>query len=159
MRDGKSILGVAGALLPVLYCGGLVYYFVDFSGSMREAQEIGLGPTVLGLGAIGLLLSIPLILKVLRLVAKSTPPRRPDDDGGFDADAVIARYKSRQAEEPTPPHRGRRVAPSRFSARVSGAETGNPPRDGGLAACQPQPPLVSGIGLNCPSSKAPARRG
>jgi hypothetical protein len=109
----KSVFGVARAALPVLYCGGLLYYFLDVSGSVQEAQDIGLGPTVLGLGAVGVLFSIPLILKVVRLVGK---PRSPgggppkdddDDDGGAAADAAIARYLARKSAEAaaTPPAR------------------------------------------------------
>ena len=109
VRSFKSVSGVIGALIPVLYCGGLLYYFLDVAGSVQEAEEIGLGPTVLGLGAVGLLFSIPLILKVLRLFRG---PRAPgsggdaprdnddgDDDGGFDADAAISRYMARRASE------------------------------------------------------------
>lgn len=99
----KSIFGVAGALLPVLYCGGLLYYFRDLSGSVRQATEIGLGPTVLGLGAVGLLFCIPLILKVMRIFARPRPPGSgpsPDDDeDGFDADAAIARYMAQRSSE------------------------------------------------------------
>jgi hypothetical protein len=101
VRDRKSLFGVGSVLLPVLYCAGLLYYFLDFSGSMQEAEAIGLGPTVLGLGVIGLLFSIPMIMKAGRLVGRA---RRPDDDEPdtgrtVDADAAIARYKARQAEE------------------------------------------------------------
>lgn len=107
MQSFKSIRGVIGALIPVLYCGGLLYYFLDVAGSVEEAQEIGLGPTVLGLGAVGLLFSIPLILKILRLLRKprspgsggTAPPDDDDGDGGFDADAAISRYMARRAQE------------------------------------------------------------
>jgi len=51
----KSEFGVIGALVPILYCGSLLYYFLDFSGSVQEAETDGLGPTLLGLGAVGLL--------------------------------------------------------------------------------------------------------
>ncbi len=103
MRDRKSLFGVGSVLLPVLYCAGLLYYFLDFSGSVQEAEAIGLGPTVLGLGVIGLLFSIPMIMKAGRLVGRARA-RRPDDDepdtgSSIDADAAIARYKARQAEE------------------------------------------------------------
>ena len=76
---------------------------------MQGAEEIGLGPTLLGLGAVGLLFCIPLIVKIVRLFAG---PRSPgsggrggpdasthDDEGGFDADAVVARYMARRAAE------------------------------------------------------------
>jgi len=103
MQNFKSIRGVIGALIPVLYCGGLLYYFLDVAGSVQEAEEIGLGPTVLGLSAVGLLFSIPLILKVLRLFRRLRPPGSnggdDDDNGGFDADAAIARYLARRSAE------------------------------------------------------------
>lgn len=106
MRNLKSFLGVAGALLPILYCAGLVYYFLDLSGSVHEAEEVGLGPTVLGLGVVGLLFSIPLVIKVVRLLARRSPPGSgdsdPRSDGGFDADAVIARYQARRTQDPAP---------------------------------------------------------
>lgn len=119
MRDLKSFLGVGSALLPILYCAGLLYYFLDLSGSVQEAEEVGLGPTVLGLGLVGLLFSIPLIIRVVRLVGRSRA-RRPDDDEPdsgrtVDADAAIARYKARQAEErdrtPVAPPPSRTPAP------------------------------------------------
>lgn len=106
MRSLKSIFGVAGAVVPVLYCGGLLYYFVDLSGSVQQATEIGLGPTVLGLGIVGLLFSIPLILKVVRIFARSRPPGSggdaPPPDNGFDADAAIARYMAQRSAEGVP---------------------------------------------------------
>jgi hypothetical protein len=107
VRDLKSFLGVGSAFLPILYCAGLIYYFVDFSGSVQEAEATGLGPTMLGLGVVGLLFSIPLIIRVVRLIGRSRA-RRPDDDEPdtgrtVDADAAIARYKTRQAEEPKSP--------------------------------------------------------
>jgi hypothetical protein len=101
----KSFVDRSRVLLPVVYCGGLLWYFVDFGGSVQEAAASGLGPMVLGLGAIGLLFSVPLIIKAVRLLAKlpafrSGPER--DDDGGFDADAAIARYKAQKMEDPAP---------------------------------------------------------
>ena len=108
LRSFKSLLDVAKALLPVLYCGGLLYYFFDVGGSIENVEAIGLGPTVLGLGAVGLLFCIPLALKILRLrrVLKSpgpggggTPGDHDGDDGGAAADAVIARYMARKEAE------------------------------------------------------------
>jgi len=137
MRNLKSVFGIAGAVVPILYCGGLLYYFLDLSGSMREASEIGLGPTVLGLGAVSLLFSIPLIIKVVRLFARPRTPGsgggsdKPDEDdkNGFDADAAIARYLASRSQEvvpsapPTPPARKIGAAPivtrPGFGRRVS----------------------------------------
>lgn len=105
MQSLKSVFGVIGALVPVVYCGGLVYYFLDVSGgSVEQAQSIGLGPTLLGLAAIGLLFTIPLLIKIVRIFAGPRSPgssRRAGRDEGetFDADAVLARYAARQSTE------------------------------------------------------------
>jgi len=106
MRTFKSVFGVIGLLVPVLYCGGLLYYFLDLSGSVHEAWSIGLGPTVLGLGTVGLLFCIPLLMKLVRVSARpgspgsggSAGPAR-DDESGFDADAAIARYMAQRSAE------------------------------------------------------------
>ena len=120
----KSIFGVTGALLPVLYCGGLLYYFLDLSGSVQQATDIGLGPTVLGLGVVGLLFSIPLILKVMRIFARPRPPGSGpspgDDEDGFDADAAIARYMAQRSSEAV--GEGGGMPP----ARSSGGQLGRP---------------------------------
>ena len=110
MRSLKSIFGVAGALAPIFYCGYLLYYFLGVSGSVKEAWDIGLGPTVLGLGVITLLFCIPLILKIMRIFRT---PRSPgsggdapagddDDDGGAAADAIVARYLAQRSAEAAP---------------------------------------------------------
>ena len=98
MREWKSFSSVTSVAAPVFYGVSLIYYFADFSGSLAEAEKFGLGPTILGLGAIGLLLSLPLLLRVIRTLARL---RRwdgadPAADEPFDADAAIARYKARQ---------------------------------------------------------------
>ncbi len=60
---------------------------------------------MLGLGVVGLLFCIPLIIKIARLFAGPHSPVSggPGDtsprDGGFDADAVVARYLARQSEQ------------------------------------------------------------
>jgi hypothetical protein len=107
VRTFKSVVGVMGAVVPVLYCGGLLYYFLDLSGSVHEAWGIGLGPTVLGLGAVGLLFCIPLLMKIVRIFARPHPSvsgsgpggSKRDDEGGFDADAAIARYMAERSTE------------------------------------------------------------
>ncbi len=106
----RSVVGVVGAIVPIVYCGGLLYYFIDTTGSVEEAKTNGLGPTLLGLGLVGLLLCIPLIIKLFRLVSGPRPPGSgsagPDasspDGGGFDADAVIARYLPQRSAEVSP---------------------------------------------------------
>jgi len=74
---------------------------------VQGVQDVGLGPTVIGLGVVSLLFCIPLVLKLVRLFSgpRSPGPRRDapdaddDDDGGAAADAIIARYMARQAAE------------------------------------------------------------
>lgn len=110
MRTLKAVFGVIGALMPVLYFGYLIYYFVDVSGSLREAETNGLGPILIGLGIFAALLCIPLLIKIVRLFVTQRAPRSggPDDpgpsghDGGFDADAVVARYLAERRSEPAP---------------------------------------------------------
>lgn len=102
----KPIMRVVAVVFPILYCGYLIYYFLHLSGSVEEAEEIGLGPTILGLAIVGLLFCIPLIIALFRIFARprsrrsDDPPR--DDDGGFDADAVVARYVSQRSAEVDP---------------------------------------------------------
>ena len=108
MRTFKSVLIVIGALMPVLYCGTLLYYFLDISGSLKNAKSIGLAPTLVGLGVVGLLFCIPLVLKIVRIFSG---PRSPgsgpdasarDDESGFDADAAIARYMAQRSPQTVP---------------------------------------------------------
>jgi hypothetical protein len=110
MRTFKAVLGVIGALIPVLYFGYLAYYFFDVGGSVEEVQTIGLGPTVMGLAIVVLLFCIPLFFKMSRLFGGPRSPKsggdadRPasTDESGFDVDAAIARYMARQAAQPAP---------------------------------------------------------
>jgi len=122
MRGFKSFFGIIGALMPVVYCGGLLYYFVDRTGSIREADAIGLGPTMVGLAVVGLLFSIPLILKVVRMLIalrSSAASAHGGNDApkqdNFDADAVLARYMANRpaegASNAPPQHQGGNPAP------------------------------------------------
>jgi hypothetical protein len=108
MRTLKLGFSLFGALVPILYCASLLYYFFDVGGSVEGAETIGLGPTIMGLGLVSLLFCIPLIIKIVRIFAK---PRSPgsgpdasmdDDKSGAEADAAIARYVARQATEAAP---------------------------------------------------------
>ena len=112
MRSLKSVFGVVGALVPILYCGYLLYYFLDLSGSVKEAWDTGLGPTVLGLGVVALLFCIPLAWKLIKAMSgprwpssggrPNAPPGHgddDDDDGGAAADAIVARYLAQRSAE------------------------------------------------------------
>jgi hypothetical protein len=103
----KSAMKLVGSFVPVIYCGYLVYYFVNLGGSLQEIENDGLGPTVLGLTIVGLLFSIPLIVKVALVVVElrkrksgtgggEGPPRGGDEP--FDADALVARYMAQRAD-------------------------------------------------------------
>jgi hypothetical protein len=94
MRAFKLIL----SLLPLVYIGGLLFYFTGFNGWNEGSLATGLGPTVLGLGAIGLLLCIPLFYRLLKmLITPRGPGKEPAEEPAFDADAALARYLARKA--------------------------------------------------------------
>ena len=105
MQALKPALRVIRGIVPIIYCGYLVYYFLDVSGSVQEAANDGLGPTILGLGAVGLLFSVPFILNIVRFLAGLHAAGRGGGGGSaaskqddtFDADAVIARYQAQQS--------------------------------------------------------------
>jgi len=109
MRNLKSVFGVIGTLAAILYCGRLLYYFIDLTGSVQEAQTQGLGSTLLGLAAVGLFFGILLIVKIVRMFARPHSPgsggrggqdaSTHDGEGGFDADAVLARYMAKRSAE------------------------------------------------------------
>lgn len=132
MRSLKPLLGLLSTIFAVGYCGYLVYYFYDMSGSMKEVGDNGLGPTVVGLGIVGLIFGCVLLVKLYLIFSslRSTRAHRRggpdgpsgDDTGGFDADAVIARYMARQAAEAA-------TAPPVIPPRNDG---GGPPRPGGF---------------------------
>jgi hypothetical protein len=120
MRSLRPVFGLIRTLFGVLYCGGLLYYFLNRSGSLQEAETNGLGPTLLGLGAVGLVFCVVLIVKIVSIVAALRAPRlgsgggangsaRGDEDK-FDAEAVLARYMAQRREEAlspaTPPVQG-----------------------------------------------------
>ena len=106
MRTDKPAFVVIGTLMPVLYCGILIYYFLDISGSLRGAKTIGLAPTLLGLGVGGLLFCIPLIITLVRMFSEPRSPGSgpdvPGDGSGFDADAAVARYMAQRPATAAP---------------------------------------------------------
>lgn len=117
MRAFKLIL----SLLPLLYIGGLLYYFTGVSGWSDGPMAGGLGPTVLGLAAVGLIFCIPLVFRLFKLVItpRGLAAVREDvaEEAGsdFDADAALARYLARKAAagEPMP------EAPAAFAPAAS----------------------------------------
>ncbi|MCH7862702.1 MAG: hypothetical protein IH998_13680 [Proteobacteria bacterium] len=122
------------SLLPLVFIGGLLFYFTGFEGWNGGSLSQGLGPTVLGLGAVGLIFCIPLAFRLLKL---TITPRGPsaaqggeaedEEASSFDADAALARYLARKAEagEATP----ERATPERVAERPPGFPHGDaPPR-------------------------------
>jgi len=105
MGSMKSAGTLIAALVPIAYCGAMVYYFFHVGGgSVQGIAAMGLGPTVLGLGAIGLLFMLPLVIRLVRLTAAPPSGHRtgvavtlPEEEA-FDADAALARYLARKAE-------------------------------------------------------------
>jgi hypothetical protein len=96
MRSFKAVFGVIAALLPLAYCGYLLLYFKQVSGETGPV-ETGLGPTMLGLGAVALLLAIPLLLKIVKLFAGTPGGQIAVEESSFDPDAALARYLARKA--------------------------------------------------------------
>ena len=131
MRKFRSGIAVIAALLPVLYCAGFVFHFIGESGSISQVGEIGLGPTVVGLSIVGLLFCTPLVFRILKLFGGPRSPApgdpTPDDAGGSDADAVVARYLASRpadagagisASPPRAPPGGRPPKPAGFGRRT-----------------------------------------
>jgi hypothetical protein len=114
-------------LVPAVYFGGLFYYFYNQAGSWENAQTFGLGPTLVGLACVGLLLSMPLLIGIVQIILtririgarapRDGGPSDPNDSGGFDADAVIARYMARQAGETAKD--AQRPSPTRGTSNTS----------------------------------------
>ncbi|MEA3044063.1 MAG: hypothetical protein QOH47_1901 [Sphingomonadales bacterium] len=134
MRTMKSIVGLVAAAIPILYCGGLLLYFNRVRTASAGLLDGALGPTMLGLGVIGLLFLIPFVLKFRRLVA---PPAAPgsgssgrakeapqEERSDFDADAALARYLAQRprgapnlASPQAPQEGGRPGGPAAFGRR------------------------------------------
>jgi len=96
VRTFKSGFLAIGALMAVLYCAILFYYFLDISGSLRGAKTVGPGTILFGLSLVVLLLCIPFAGRIAgifaRLPSLGAGPDAPEAGDGFDADAAIARY-------------------------------------------------------------------
>jgi hypothetical protein len=132
-----GLVGIAGTIATIAYCGRLAFYFFDVGGSWQGASDIGLGPTTIGLGAIGLLFCLVLTFKLFRLFgtprapggqggsgSRTPVPPSADDGDGFDADAVISRYLAQRPAAgqsvigPAPTGRQAPVAASGFGRRI-----------------------------------------
>ena len=107
MRTTKSFLGLAFAVLPILFIGGLLLYLNNVRGAFFGLLDGALMPTMFGLAAIGILCIFTFVLKVRKA---TTPPAPPSDKVGdrvdalvaetksdFDADAAFARYMAKRS--------------------------------------------------------------
>jgi len=100
-RFGVRAFKLILSLLPLLYIGGMLYYLTGFKGWDNGPLASGLGPTVLGLGALGLLVSVWLLARLLRsvLAPGGVTVRKGEmvaQEPAFDADAALARYMARK---------------------------------------------------------------
>lgn len=110
MRTAKSFFGLIAALLPILYCGGLLLYFGRFNHATYGLFDRALSPTMFGLAAVGLVFVLLFALKLWRMARPPAPPRSggggldgnaPKSD--FDPDAALARYLARRNAAPLRP--------------------------------------------------------
>ncbi|MDX2210266.1 MAG: hypothetical protein SFV20_07890 [Sphingopyxis sp.] len=118
--QSPNLLTFILSLLPALYFGGFLWYFNGVGGgNIAGIVDIGLGPTVAGLGLLVALFSIKPIIVVLRFLLGADwvttrnerqgagPASSMAGDEAFDADAALARYMagrsaSREADGPPP---------------------------------------------------------
>lgn len=80
MGSTKSTLSLFMATIPIVMCAGLVFYFMSVPG--RMAATVGmpeeatsgmtkeLGPTVIGVSAIGLLCAFAFIIRMVRAASR-----------------------------------------------------------------------------------------
>ena len=129
-----KVLGVIGALVPIIYIGWMLRHFVGVGGGTAEGVAgIGLGPTVIGLSIVGLLFALPLIIKLLRATTGvnrvpgasfDVKPKPGDvaDAPAFDADAAFANYmRNRDTSAVTEtPAETIDVTPAPFTPRPGG---------------------------------------
>jgi hypothetical protein len=130
MRTMKLTLGLVAAALPVLYCAGLLLHFNgvrNMFGGMLDSQ---LGPTMIGIGAFGLLFLLLFGLKLWRTFGGKgagasggggPSDKAPEEEkSDFDPDAALARYMARRASGapgPAAPHGGGPVRQAGFGRR------------------------------------------
>lgn len=108
-----GVLGIIGGLIPLVYIGWLLRHFVGVGGGSADGiAMIGLGPTVMGLAVVGILLTLPLTIKLLRAVSGTNrvagaraeaAAELSTETQGFDADAAFANYMRNRDTTPPPP--------------------------------------------------------
>lgn len=109
MQTTKNWFGLVGAALPVLFCGGLLFYFSTVRGAFGGLLDGQLGPTMFGLGVFFVLFLVVFLLKLWKLAGgasrASTPAARAAAAvdaarSDFDADAAFERYMARRGDLP-----------------------------------------------------------
>ena len=109
MQTSKNWFGLVGAALPVLFCGGFLLYFNNVRGAFGGLVDRQLGPTMVGLGAFGLLFLVLFLLKLWKVVGGASPAATPGARADaavdaarsdFDADAAFERYMARRSDSP-----------------------------------------------------------
>ena len=130
MQPYKSVFGLVGALVPLMSCGGALYYFLAGNGSLADIQATGMGPTLMGLAVFTLLASVPVIVHIFRIVGEARSPNASEVDTGdasvqdseFNAEATVARYMANRPAEPGPapsaPQHAEPAARRTFGRRV-----------------------------------------
>lgn len=112
MRFIGGAFSWAFALIPTAYIGWMLWYFMGVGGNSAEGiVGIGLGPTVLGLAFVGLILTLPVLIKLMRVISGTNrvPGSRAAagdvavETQGFDADAAFANYMRNRDAAPPPP--------------------------------------------------------
>ncbi|MES2987983.1 MAG: hypothetical protein V4808_08760 [Pseudomonadota bacterium] len=100
----KSVFGIVFGLLPIAWFGGLAVYFYRTNQAMGGFATKELGPTIIGLSVVAGLFAIPVLFKILKLLAggraKPVVKAGATDDveevSDFDPDAALARYLARK---------------------------------------------------------------
>jgi hypothetical protein len=119
----KYTIGFVLSFVPSIYCAYVVYYLINTSGSLQDAENNGLGPTLLGLTIVGLLSCIPLVVKVVLVFIELRRPKLrvggggDDDRGRFDADAVVARYLAQRSSQAESSEQGGAVSSLSFGRK------------------------------------------
>lgn len=112
MRLIGGVFSWVFALIPIVYIGAMLWYFAGVGGNSAEGiVGIGLGPTVIGLAIVGLLLALPLVIKLLRVVsgtnrvpgAGAAAGEPSVETQGFDPDGAFANYMRGRDSAPPPP--------------------------------------------------------
>lgn len=108
MKVVQSLFG----LVFVAWFGFLFFYFSGVADSSPfMAQQ--LGPTIIGVGALALLLGVPIVIRMIQggasFAGKVKPKKDPAEDvpqmSDFDADNAIERYLKKKAAAGEPVER------------------------------------------------------